>query len=427
MNRPTIIEIDLKALDFNLIGLKKSVHSARFFPVVKADAYGHGIDKITKHIQSKVDGCCVATSEEAINLRAKSKKPILDLEGPYDLADMKALLKSNIEFVIHSNRQLNLLKKIKNFKENNPIWIKFDSGMNRLGFSIEDSSKIFEEVSKKTNRIILMSHFYSFKGNTKQLKRFKELENKCFSEKISVKKSLCNSGGMINYPSSQKDIARPGISIFGSKSNLKDTKIKLKSVMTLKSKFISIKEIEKGEKVGYEGTWQAKKKTKIGILPIGYGDGYPINLSNCGKVLINGNLAPVVGKVSMDMVAIDLTNIRKIGYKDEDLIFYRNKIIRSDREHEKQHTFSLDFYSLSTFRDLLFHTQEHQFTINQINESLLELGLKFCGFDNKKAIQAFKLENKMENEEYDLSKWDEFEKLNQNTFLGMYQFWCQKI
>ena len=165
MNRPTFVEIDLKALDFNLKSLKSSVHSAKFFPVVKADAYGHGIDKITKHIQSKVDGFCVATSEEAINLRSKSKKPILDLEGPYDLADMKALLKNDIEFVIHSSRQLNFLKQIKKFKESHPIWLKFDSGMNRLGFSIEDSSIIFEEVSKKTNQIVLMSHFYSFKGN----------------------------------------------------------------------------------------------------------------------------------------------------------------------------------------------------------------------------------------------------------------------
>ena len=107
--------------------------------------------------------------------------------------------------------------------------------------------------------------------------------------------------------------------------------------------------------------------------------------------------------------------------------FVRNMIIESDSDHHKKIQKSLDFYSLSTFRDLLFHTQEHQFTISQINQSLLELGLKFCGFDNKKAIQAFKLENKNENAEYDLSKWDEFEKLNQNTFLGMYQFWCQKI
>ena len=190
------------------------------------------------------------------------------MEGPYDLADMKALLKNDIEFVIHSSRQLNFLKQIKKFKESHPIWLKFDSGMNRLGFSIEDSSIIFEEVSKKTNQIVLMSHFYSFKGNAIQLKKFKDLEKRCSSDEISVKKSLCNSGGMINYPASQKDIVRPGISMFGSRSNLKDKNIKLESVMTLKSKFISLKEIEKGEKVGYEGTWQAKKRTKIGILPV---------------------------------------------------------------------------------------------------------------------------------------------------------------
>ena len=341
MNRPTFVEIDLKALDFNLKNLKSAVHSAKFFPVVKADAYGHGIDKITKHIQNKVDGFCVATSEEAINLRSKTKKPILDLEGPYDLEDMKTLLNNDIQFVIHSSRQLNLLKQIKHLKESQPIWLKFDSGMNRLGFSIEDSSKIFEEVSKKTNQIVLMSHFYSFKGNIQQLKKFKELEEKCTSDKIFVKKSLCNSGGMINYPASQKDIVRPGISVFGSRSNLKDNNIRLKSVMTLKSKFISLKEIEKGEKVGYEGTWQAKKKSTIGILPIGYGDGYPINLSNCGKVLIKGKLAPVIGKVSMDMIAIDLSSINKISYKDEVILWGRGHEVDTVAKYANNSSYTL--------------------------------------------------------------------------------------
>jgi alanine racemase len=111
--------------------------------------------------------------------------------------------------------------------------------------------------------------------------------------------------------------------------------------MTLKSKFISIKEIEKGEKVGYEGTWQAKKKTKIGILPIGYGDGYPINLSNCGKVLINGNLAPVIGKVSMDMVAIDLTNIRKISYKDEVILWGKGHEVDTVAKYANNSVYSL--------------------------------------------------------------------------------------
>lgn len=341
MNRPTFVEIDLKALDFNLKNLKSAVHSAKFFPVVKADAYGHGLDKITKHIQNKVDGFCVATSEEAVNLRSKTKKSILDLEGPYDLEDMKTLLNNDIQFVIHSSRQLNLLKQIKHLKESQPIWLKFDSGMNRLGFSIEDSSKIFEEVSKKTNQIVLMSHFYSFKGNIQQLKKFKELEEKCTSDKIFVKKSLCNSGGMINYPASQKDIVRPGISVFGSRSNLKDNNIRLKSVMTLKSKFISLKEIEKGEKVGYEGTWQAKKKSTIGILPIGYGDGYPINLSNCGKVLIKGKLAPVIGKVSMDMIAIDLSSINKISYKDEVILWGRGHEVDTVAKYANNSSYTL--------------------------------------------------------------------------------------
>ena len=98
MNRPTILEIDLRALDFNLKNLKKSVTSAKFYPVIKADAYGHGVEKVSKRISSKVDGFCVATTEEAINLRSFSKKPVLDLEGPYDLSDINSLVKNNIQF-----------------------------------------------------------------------------------------------------------------------------------------------------------------------------------------------------------------------------------------------------------------------------------------------------------------------------------------
>ena len=146
---------------------------------------------------------------------------------------------------------------------------------------------------------------------------------------------------MINYPASQTDIVRPGISMFGSRSNLKDKNIKLKSVMTLKSKFISLKEIEKGEKVGYEGTWQAKKRTKIGILPVGYGDGYPINLSNCGKVLIKGKLAPVIGKVSMDMVAIDLSNISKISYKDEVILWGKGHEVDTVAKYANNSSYTL--------------------------------------------------------------------------------------
>ena len=320
LNRPTLAEIDLKALDINVKNLKKNVRSAKFYSVVKANAYGHGLKKVVKHLNrnSDINGFCVATSEEAINLRSSTKKPILDLEGPYDLLDAKELLRNKIQFVVHSSRQINFLRKIKNFYSSQPIWLKFDSGMNRLGFPVEDIQKILKEFENKANQIVLMSHFSNFKGNVQQLNKF---ENILSEEKLNIKKSLCNSGGMINFPSSQKDIARPGISLFDSKSNLKKNLVKLKPVMTLKSKFISIKEIEKGEKVGYEGTWRAPKRTKIGILPIGYGDGLPLNMSNCGKVKIKGKLAPIIGKISMDMTAIDLSHFSKISYKDEIIIW----------------------------------------------------------------------------------------------------------
>jgi Tfp pilus assembly protein PilF/ubiquinone/menaquinone biosynthesis C-methylase UbiE len=120
-------------------------------------------------------------------------------------------------------------------------------------------------------------------------------------------------------------------------------------------------------------------------------------------------------------------NNLKIDNNKKDLKVYRKKFINSELQHEKRHTLSLDFYSLSTFRDLLFHNQEHQFTITQIKDSLDKLGLKFCGFDNKKAIKNFKLIFKDEEDEYMLTKWDEFERQNQNIFSGMYQFWCQKL
>ena len=341
MNRPTIVEIDLKSLDFNLKKLKNKINFSKFFPVVKADAYGHGVKEISQFLKNKVDGFCVATSEEALNLRMFSKKPILDLEGPYDLEDMKSLIENDIQFVIHSERQLSFFQKIKKLDTRYPIWLKFDSGMNRLGFPIHDASKIFQKVAKKTNRIVLMSHFFSFRGNSKQLKKFKELQESCFSNKVSIKNSLSNSGGRINYPTSQKDIVRPGICLYGSSSNLVNKNIKLKPVMTLKSKFISIKEIEKGEKVGYEGTWEAKKKSTIGILPIGYGDGYPINLSNCGKVCINENLAPVIGNVSMDMVAIDLSKISKISYKDEAILWGKGHDIDTVAKYADNSSYSL--------------------------------------------------------------------------------------
>ena len=321
MSRPTKAEINFSSLNFNLKKLRNISPKSEFFPVVKANAYGHGAREVVKYLENKVEGFCVATTEEAINLRKVSNLKILDMEGPYDMSDINEAHYKKIDFVIHSARQLNLLSKLKKISNNLSVWIKFDSGMNRLGFDKDEVIKAIIEIQKKTKNIVLMSHFSSYRGNPKQLKLFNTLEKSLVENGIVAKRSLCNSGGMINYPSSQKDIARPGLCLFGSKSNLIDKNINLKPVMNLKSKFISIKNIKKDQIVGYEGTWKAKRNSVIGILPIGYADGYPINLSNKGYVKIQKKLAPVVGKVSMDMLAIDITSFNKISYKDEVILW----------------------------------------------------------------------------------------------------------
>ena len=126
----TILEINLKKITKNYLLLSKFNKPGFTAAVVKADAYGHGVKEISQFLKNKVDGFCVATSEEALNLRMFSKKPILDLEGPYDLEDMKSLIENDIQFVIHSERQLSFFQKIKKLDTRYPIWLKFDTGMN---------------------------------------------------------------------------------------------------------------------------------------------------------------------------------------------------------------------------------------------------------------------------------------------------------
>jgi alanine racemase len=173
-----------------------------------------------------------------------------------------------------------------------------------------------------------MSHFSSAAGtktsldkSKKQIQEFTKLEKKLKKLGGNTLSSLCNSGGLLNYKKSHKDIMRPGIAIFGVNQKETGKKITLKPALTLKSKFISIKEVKKGGKVGYDGSWTAKKDSVIGILPIGYADGYPVTLSNNGYVLVNGKKANVIGRISMDLIAIDLTSLSNVDYESVVILY----------------------------------------------------------------------------------------------------------
>lgn len=332
MSRPTIAEINLSALKKNVRKLKKLTNS-KVYPVVKADAYGHGLKKVIENIDGIISGYCVATFEESLELRKITKKSIVCMEGPYDLNELKNFEKLNIDYVIHSFRQIFFLESLTklNLTAKNKVWLKIDTGMNRLGFKEKEILEAFSRINSIKKNMVLMSHLSSATSNkssklitNNQIKTFKKFESKLKKIKPNLISSLCNSGGLINFKTSHNDISRPGISIFGSKADNQKSKIDLEQVMTLKSKFISIKKVFKGDRVGYEGTWKAKKENMIGILPIGYADGYLTGMGNSAYVLVDGIKAKVIGRVSMDLTAVDLSKCVNVDYNSEVILWGSN-------------------------------------------------------------------------------------------------------
>ena len=328
MTRPTVAEINLSAIRKNLKKIKSLSKGSLIYPVVKANAYGHGYKEVVKEIENLVNGLSVATTEEALEIRKITNKSILCMEGPYDQKELDLLIKNKIDLVIHSKRQIEFIEPIDRFPKEIKVWIKVDTGMNRLGFKEEEIIDAYKQLQAKTKKIVLMSHFSSAAGtksskinSKKQIDSFNKIEKKLNKMGFKPLLSLCNSGGLLNYKSSHKDIVRPGVSLYGIDQKEIGNKIDLENVLTFKTKPISIKKVQKGDKVGYDGKWTANKDSTIGILPVGYADGYPLLMGNNGYVLINGKRAKVIGKVSMDLTAIDISKIKDVNYESDVILW----------------------------------------------------------------------------------------------------------
>lgn len=297
--RKTELKIKLSNLNHNIDVIKKFTN-ADIQAVVKANSYGLSASEVAKTIDDQVESFSVITLGEAIELRKYTNKPILLLQGVHENKDYEVIRDQNFDFVIHSSWQLD---KIKNYDlSKTRLWLKINTGMNRLGFDLhdfEETLKIINEVETKDK--ILMSHLAasSIKKDpqtTKQVKIFNEV-----TKNIKCKKSLANSGAIFNFPESHNDIVRPGIAIYGGKYNEFGTK----NVSSLSSEIISIRPVKAGTKVGYDGSWLAKKDCFIGSIPIGYGDGLPYSVDPI-TVRVNGKNFKTAGKVNMDLLMINL-------------------------------------------------------------------------------------------------------------------------
>lgn len=301
--------IDFQALTHNYNVIKSYAPNSNVLAVLKANAYGHGLERIAKALP-QADAFGVARLDEAIALRkAGIFQPIVLLEGFFSPDELTLLSEYNLETIIHNKEQLNAIIQA-HLDTPIKVWLKIDTGMHRLGITPNDVTTFLYtlEQSKNVKReIILMSHLGcadDLNNNTTavQLSLFKQLTPK------EYERSLANSAGICGWPETYFEWVRPGLMLYGVSPMLThDNKHKtLQPVMTLKSSIISIRQIAKGDSVGYGSAWTSTKDTNIGVIAIGYGDGYPRHAQNGTPVYINGRAVSLVGRVSMDMITVDL-------------------------------------------------------------------------------------------------------------------------
>jgi alanine racemase len=286
--------------------------------VIKADAYGHGAVEIAKSLQSMVPAFAVAFIDEAIILRESGiTLPILILEGPLAKEDFTLAEQSNFWLMLHNTQQISWLTTIKkNYTKQ--LWLKINTGMNRLGFTPENANEIIEHLTYDQKKsLVLCSHFSNAeeKNNSKTQTQINCLKK--LAKKYPYQISLANSAGIINWPDSHADFNRLGIALYGAtpiKNN--NNTSKLTPVMTLQSTVIALKDLKIGEPVGYGEAWKAKKPSVIATIAIGYADGYPRSAQSGTPIFINNQLAQLVGRVSMDMITVDVTDLDDVKLGD---------------------------------------------------------------------------------------------------------------
>jgi alanine racemase len=311
MTRTAYAVIHLEAIAHNVQQVRLAAPNSKIMAVIKANAYGHGLLRVAQALNGLVDGFAVARVQEGVRLRKSGfQQRIVVLEGFTEREELQSLLNYDLEASLHSPHQLEILTNQTESKQLG-VWVKLDTGMNRLGFKAREIKNIYEQLSacnvvKKP--LNFMTHFANAddKNDSKTVQQI-ELFNQ-LTANYDGEKSMANSAGILAWQDSQTDWVRAGIMLFGISPFADSTgkQLGLHPLMSLHSRLIAVRDVDAGETVGYSGTWTSPHATKLGVVAIGYGDGYPRYARSGTPVLINGERVPLVGRVSMDMITVDL-------------------------------------------------------------------------------------------------------------------------
>jgi alanine racemase len=309
------VTIDTGALRHNLEVIRRLAPKSRVMAVIKANAYGHGLIAVARALDA-ADAFAVARVDEGLALReAGIKTPIVLLEGVLDAEQLEAAAANDFELVVHTPEQIELLRAAPSgvrFK----VWLKLDSGMNRLGFKGDAFRSAHAALSKSSALkapVNLITHLASadlpeLPTTAEQLMVFAAA-----TKSLPGERSIGSSAALLGFPDSQADWVRPGLVLYGASPFRGSTGADhgMRPVMTLRSRIIAVKDLVVGEQVGYGGDWTATRPTRLAIAAVGYGDGYPRSASSGTPVLVNGEHAALAGRVSMDMIAIDVTDVKR--------------------------------------------------------------------------------------------------------------------
>lgn len=311
MIRNAYAVIHLDAISHNVQQVRFAAPNSKIMAVIKANAYGHGLLRVAQALNDVVDGFAVARVQEGVRLRKSGcQKRIVVLEGFTKYEELQDLLLHDLEASVHSVHQLEILNQQSESKPLG-VWVKLDTGMNRLGFKAHEVCHVYKQLSachavKKP--LNFMTHFANAddKSDTKTAQQIELFQS--LTENYDGEKSMANSAGILAWQSSLTDWVRAGIMLYGISpfADSTGTQLGLKPLMSLHSRLIAVRDVAEGETVGYSGTWTSPTTTKLGVVAIGYGDGYPRYARNGTPVLVNGERVPLVGRVSMDMITVDL-------------------------------------------------------------------------------------------------------------------------
>jgi alanine racemase len=312
--------VDTAALRHNLDRVRATAPAARVMAVIKANAYGHGLVPAAKAL-AQTDGFAVARLEEGLALRSAGlTNRILLLEGVFGPEQLAAAAQQCFDLIVHSVEQLEMLEA-RAGTDVISAWIKVDTGMNRLGFRLEQFAAAYDRLRRVANVApdpTLMTHLANADDRrdamtAQQMQAFAVATNG-----LAGARSIANSAALLAWPDTRADWVRPGLALYGVSPFASGTgaELGLRPVITLQTEVIAVKDVRAGETVGYGGAWRASRDTRLAVVAAGYGDGYPRSVESGTPVLVNGHRAPLVGRVSMDMVTVDVTDLPGVATGD---------------------------------------------------------------------------------------------------------------